>query len=84
MRERITKAVTGATGHIGEALVRQLLDEPGEVRAIIRKSPGSLPDQARKVAGDLRDPNSLCQAFEGCEEVYNLAAIISLAGDPDG
>ena len=84
MRENITKAVTGATGHIGEALVRQLLEESGEVRAIIRKSPGALPEQAKRVSGDLRDPKSLTEAFRGCEEVYNLAAIISLAGDPDG
>ena len=84
MSEQSTKAITGATGHIGEALVRQLLEEPGEVRAIIRKSPGSLPETAKKVPGDLRDPESLSRAFEGCEEVYNLAAIISLAGDPDG
>ena len=84
MGENITKAVTGATGHIGEALVRQLVNEPGEVRAVIRKNPGSLPQDAKKVSGDLRDPESLAQAFQGCTEVYNLAAIISLAGDPDG
>ena len=75
MRENITKAVTGATGHIGEALVRQLLEESGEVRAIIRKSPGALPERAKRVSGDLRDPKSLTEAFRGCEEVYNLAAI---------
>ncbi len=84
MGENITKAVTGATGHIGEALVRQLVNEPGEVRAVIRKNPGSLPQDAKKVSGDLRDPESLAQAFQGCTEVYNLAAIISLSGDPDG
>ena len=79
-----TKAVTGSTGHIGETLVRRLLEEPGEVRALVRKSPGSLPEKAVKVPGDLQDIESLSRAFDGCEEVYNLAAIISLAGDPDG
>ncbi|MBT6432260.1 MAG: NAD-dependent epimerase/dehydratase family protein [Deltaproteobacteria bacterium] len=84
MSESYSKAITGSTGHIGEALVRRLLEEPGEVRALIRKSPGSLPDKAVKTQGDLRDPESLRKAFKGCQEVYNLAAIISLSGDPDG
>lgn len=84
MSESYSKAITGSTGHIGEALVRRLLEEPGEVRALIRKSPGSLPAEAVKTHGDLRDLASLRKAFEGCQEVYNLAAIISLSGDPDG
>lgn len=84
MSESYSKAITGSTGHIGEALVRRLLEEPGEVRALIRKNPGSLPPKAVKIPGDLRDPESLRKAFKGCQEVYNLAAIISLTGDPDG
>lgn len=84
MPEQSTKAVTGATGHVGEALVRALLNEPGEVRALIRKNPGSLPPRALRHQADLQDLESLKRAFDGCHEIYNLAAVISLTGDPDG
>jgi dihydroflavonol-4-reductase len=36
------------------------------------------------VRGDVLDPASLGAAFDGADEVYHLAAVISIAGDPTG
>ncbi len=74
-------AVTGASGHIGNNLVRALLQEGSKVTALIhrneRKSLTGL--DVHMVTGDVRDPYSLMQAFSGAEVVFHLAAVISLA-----
>ena len=73
--------VTGAAGHIGNVLVRQLLADGSQVRALIL--PG---EDARaldglnieKVPGNVLDPASLLRAFKGVDVVYHLAGIISI------
>jgi len=78
-------AITGAAGHLGEALVRQLLERGWSVRALTRSSQGSLPAlDVELVQANLLEPKSLEKAFEGAEVVFNLAALISLHGDPNG
>ena len=78
-------AVTGATGHIGVNLCRALLAEGREVRAISRRL---LPDEIGGGVGwvraDVRDADALRAALAGCDTVFHLAAVISIAGDPDG
>ena len=77
-------AVTGATGHIGVNLCRALLAEGRAVRAISRRPlPGELAG-AEWVQADVRDADALRAALAGCETVFHLAAVISIAGDPDG
>ena len=78
--------VTGATGHIGNVLVRQLLARGRQVRALVR--PGKVPValqglSAGIVPGDLLDPASLERAVDGVETVYHLAARIQLGDGPD-
>lgn len=78
--------VTGATGHVGANLVRQLLQRDATVRALVR---GNDPEALRGLElqtarGDVRDEASLRRAFEGADVVYHAAAIISLVGDRDG
>lgn len=73
-------AVTGATGHLGNNLVRRLLDEEVKVRALVQ--PGvSLESLAgldlEVVEGDLRDREALNRAFEGARFVFHTAAQIS-------
>jgi dihydroflavonol-4-reductase len=78
--------VTGATGHIGNVLVRQLLERGQRVRALVRpdKIPVALQDlDVELLPGDVLDPDSLVRALEGVEVVYHLAARISLASGPD-
>jgi dihydroflavonol-4-reductase len=72
-------AVTGASGHIGANLVRELIDRGYEVVALIRQSSVALEGlDVVKVQGDVSDQQSLCRAFRGVEQVYHLAAYISM------
>jgi len=69
--------ITGATGFIGSAVLRQLIAAGHDVRALIR--PGSdrrniagLPVEV--VYGDLTDRQSLHQGMKGCSTLFHLAA----------
>ncbi len=75
--------VTGATGHIGNVLVRELLSSGQDVRAIVPtgEDATALDGLAVQVVeGDVRDMDSLTQAFEGSELVYHLAGIVAIVG----
>ncbi len=78
-------AVTGASGHIGANLVRELLGRGYEVVALVRQSSRALAGlDVTRVDGDILDLQSLRSAFRGAEQVYHLAAYISIqAGDRD-
>lgn len=67
--------VTGATGFVGWHVARGLLERGDRVRAFVR-DPARLKelDGAEAVRGDLRDPESLARAVEGCGVVYHVAA----------
>jgi dihydroflavonol-4-reductase len=72
-------AVTGASGHIGANLVRELLNRGYEVVALVRETERALEGlDVRKVNGDLMDIESLRRAFTGAEYVYHSAAYISI------
>jgi dihydroflavonol-4-reductase len=78
--------VTGATGHIGNVLVRQMLDRGERVRALVRPGKTPLALQGLDVEifpGDILDLDSLVRAMRGADVVYHLAAKISLASGPD-
>jgi len=73
--------VTGATGHIGNVLVRELLARGVVVRALV------LPDDDKRplagldietAHGDVIDPVSLKSAFAGAELVFHLAGIVTI------
>ena len=73
--------ITGATGHLGNVLVRKLVSMNKKVRALI--FPGediaSLRGlEVEKVEGDVRVPDSLRKAFEGADIVYHCAGVISI------
>ena len=79
--------VTGATGHVGNVLIRKLLENEDEVRAFTLHSEDLKPIKGLDVEivqGDVRDFNSLVSAFNGAETVYHLAGIISIMPDKDG
>jgi dihydroflavonol-4-reductase len=74
--------VTGATGHIGNVIVRQLLERGEKVRVLVR--PGKLPAalaglNVEITHGDILDKTSLENALIGVSLVYHLAAHISLS-----
>ena len=73
--------VTGATGHIGNVLIRKLLDQGEKVRALVWRDEDTTPLKGldvERVEGDVLDPASLESALRGVETVYHLAGIISI------
>src|SRR5215469_1595539 len=64
--------VTGATGHVGGAVARQLHDQGHRVRALVRdpSAAGSLPAGIELAAGDLDDPASVAKAVTGAEAIF--------------
>jgi dihydroflavonol-4-reductase len=78
-------AVTGANGHVGANLVRTLLGQGHQVRAVCHAHKQGIEDLGLEfVTADVRDAPSLEQAFAGVELVYHLAARINISpGDED-
>jgi len=73
--------VTGATGHIGNVLVRQLIAKGKNVRAVILEGEDITPLQGLDieiVRADVRNAEALRAAFQDCETVYHLAGVISI------
>jgi len=73
--------VTGATGHIGNVLVRELSTRNEKIRAVIPfgEDTTAIKDlDLEIVRGDVRDIELLKQAIEGADIVYHLAGIISI------
>lgn len=80
--------VTGSSGLVGRAVVRQLMGQGLPVRSLVHEAPmprlsrfpGSEPEQ---VVGDVRDPGSLQAACEGVETVIHLVAVLRRRRDGD-
>ena len=73
--------VTGATGHIGNVLIRELLSRGQDIRAVIPpfEDTASLDGlTVEMIEGDVRKTDSLIQAFKDSDVVYHLAGIISI------
>lgn len=73
--------VTGATGHIGNVLIRELLSRGKAVRALVLPSEDLISLQGLNVElveGNICNPDSVIRAFQGSETVYHLAGIISI------
>jgi len=73
--------VTGATGHIGNVLVRKLLERGEKVRVLILPGESRVPLAGlniETVEGDVLDTSSLFNAFKGVRGVFHLAGIISI------
>ncbi len=73
--------VTGAAGHLGNALVRELLAVGEEVRAFVLpgediSSLGGMPLEVFR--GDVLDCDALASAMVGVSAVFHLAGIISI------
>ena len=74
-------AVTGANGFVGRHLVARLLLGHHEVRALISERPGAEKELPGSGAGmdvrraDVRKPETLRGAFDGCDAVVHTVAI---------
>ena len=84
-----TVAVTGAADFLGSHICRALLQCGYAVRAVTRegsdrKLPDDLSEQVELQPADVRDPESLNQAFQNVHAVIHNAAIVTIDEDPAG
>lgn len=73
--------VTGATGHIGNVLVRTLQSSGAQVRALVAPGESTEPLNGLPVEicqGDVLDYPALQEIFQGVDTVYHLAGMISI------
>ncbi len=76
--------LTGATGQVGSALLRRLVDDGTDVRCLVRdpRSLGTWRVRVQIALGDLTDPPSFRNALRGVDTVVHLAA--SIRDQPGG
>ncbi len=78
--------MTGANGHLGNNLVRALLENGERVRASVRNTKNTVPFEGLDceiVQADLMDKDSLLRALEGVDTLYQVAAVFKhWARDP--
>ncbi len=79
--------VTGANGHLGAHLVRELLDDGQQVVAFVRAGAdlrGLAGVDVELRRGDILDPRAVSEAMTGCDVVHHAASpYIAWARDPD-
>ncbi|PLX87794.1 MAG: NAD-dependent dehydratase [Desulfuromonas sp.] len=71
--------LTGATGFVGQELLKQLVDEKISVRCLVRPdSVSTLPELpgVEIHRGDATSPDSLSGGLTGCQAIINLIGII--------
>lgn len=72
--------VTGGSGHFGANLVRRLIAEGHEVRALYQpgvNNRGLETLELEMFAGDVRDASTMLEAARGCGQVFHAAAKVS-------
>ncbi|MCE2510495.1 MAG: NAD-dependent epimerase/dehydratase family protein [Alphaproteobacteria bacterium] len=73
----MTTLLTGASGFVGSAVLRELLAARHEVRVLLRETSDRSNLEGLDVeivTGDLRDRASLDPALRGCEALFHVAA----------
>lgn len=78
--------VTGATGFIGRALTRKLIEQGTDVRVLVRdreKLAATGLDVGDVVCGDITDADAVQRATDGVDTVYAIAATFREAGLSD-
>ncbi len=77
----MTTLVTGATGFLGSAIARELLQDGRKIKLLARENADLRNIEgldAEVVKGDLRDRESLKSAMQDCSALYHAAAYYSL------
>jgi dihydroflavonol-4-reductase len=75
--------ITGASGFLGWHVARKMVERGLPVRALVRPTSQIRELDVERVHGDLREPESLARAVQGCGAVFHVAADYRLwARDP--
>jgi len=77
----MTVLITGAAGHLGNTLARELAARGERVRALILPGEDTTSLEGlelERVQGDILDPGCLREAMAGVGTVFHLAAMISI------
>jgi dihydroflavonol-4-reductase len=75
-------AVTGASGHVGSALIRELINRGHRVKVLIHHDTKGVDGvKVESVRGDMLDVKSLSELCRDAEVVFHLAARISIGGN---
>jgi len=72
----MTTLVTGGSGVVGRGVLRQLVLQDREVRALVRSDNAAATVAklgAKPVPGDILDYGAMAAAMEGCDVVYHVA-----------
>jgi dihydroflavonol-4-reductase len=75
-------AVTGATGHLGNVLVRELLSRGRRVRVLAEPSDDLRPLSGLPieiVRGDVLRKETLAGAFSGVDLIFHMAGVVSIS-----
>jgi dihydroflavonol-4-reductase len=78
MKDNETTLVTGANGHLGNNLVRELLKNGKYVKASLRNIENKKPFEGLScelVYADMLDKQSLLKAFKDVDKLYHVAAV---------
>ncbi len=73
--------VTGPTGHIGNVLVRKLVERGEAVRVLMLPGEDSCPIEGldvERIIGNVLDLDSLKKGMQGVDLVYHLAGLITI------
>ena len=73
--------VTGATGHLGNVLVRELISRGEKVRVLILPGESLKPLQGmliEVIVGDILDREAVDKAMKGIKTVFHLAGVIAI------
>lgn len=73
--------VTGATGLVGNNVVRALLEQGQAVRVLVRQTADDRPLaglEVERIAGDVRDADSVRRAMQGVDRVVHAAARVHI------
>jgi uncharacterized protein YbjT (DUF2867 family) len=67
--------VTGASGHVGSEVVKELQKRKADVRVLVRKQETTALQGVQVMVGDLLDPVSVEKALHGVDKLYLLNAV---------
>jgi dihydroflavonol-4-reductase len=75
-------AITGGNGHIGNAVIEELIRRNHTVKALVHSKSNFLEKRnIETVKGSLHDEKALLELMNGCDYLIHCAAVISINGD---